>query len=218
MTRRNFRTSVIIIVLVFISGFSGGITSAQSVYGGIQLLNGYKYRKGEGLGVLSAVGTIYKENGLIIEIEEGLSQGYAANRTSIGKYAWFKEQVINGQSVRIALTAKGVKTVWEPDRPRDSRTGHILLVTFPLSNQVNHAVNFRAELLNEEELADALLMILTFDAKKLGSQQSTRARTRRRTSSARANADLRRLQSWTGRRKSTAPAVLSLRSTARIGR
>lgn len=168
MIRKNFKTLVAIIGFILICGYSGGITAAQSVYGGIKLLNGYKYRKGKSLGVLSAVGTIYKNNGLTIEIEEGLSQGYAANRIDIDKYAWLKEQIINGRDVKIALIAKGVKTVWEPDRPRDSTMGHILLVTFPLGSQVNHAVNFRAEILNDEELADALFMILTFDAKNVG--------------------------------------------------
>jgi len=56
--------------------------------------------------------------------------------------------------------------VWEPDNPRSPELGKILLVTFPLGIQADDTANFQAEIINEQELADALLMRLTFDPAK----------------------------------------------------
>lgn len=141
--------------------------SAQSPPpGGIRLLNGYEYEERDTLGVLSASGTIYRENGLLIEFEEGMSQGYAADPADRARYAWFKERTANGGKVYVALIKKGVKSVWEPDKPRSKEFGNILLVTYPLGDIKNHAINFNAEILSDEELVDALMMILTFNPSK----------------------------------------------------
>lgn len=136
---------------------------AQTPPGGIKLLNGYKYKERDTLGVLSATGIIYGEKGLLIDFEEGMSTCCAADPADIAKYAWFKKQVINGREVHVALIKRGVKTVLEPDKPRSKEFGNILLVTYPSGSQKTHGVNFVAEILSHEELVDALLMILTFD-------------------------------------------------------
>jgi hypothetical protein len=44
--------------------------------------------------------------------------------------------------------------------------GNILLVTFPLGIQADNTANFQAEILDEGELADALLILLTFNPEK----------------------------------------------------
>lgn len=144
------------ILLLLVTNLHG-----QTTYGGIKLLKGYKYEKQ--LIIDGEAGKIYKKNGLVIEFESGYSQGYVVNESEINKYLWLKKQTIHNQEVLIALVKQNVKTVWEPEKPRNRKFGNILLVTYPLSNQTNHALNFRAEILNNEELIDALLMVLTFD-------------------------------------------------------
>src|SRR5687767_12288482 len=119
------------------------VVSGQAAPGGIVLLEAYEYMGETTFGVLSGAGVIYRDNGLRIEFEEGVSQGYLADRANMARYVWYKEQKINGLTARIALIKAGLKTPWEPDKPRDRKYGNILLVTYPLSDQPNHAINFR---------------------------------------------------------------------------
>jgi hypothetical protein len=137
---------------------------ASDNYGGIKLLDGYKIKKGRA--VDAATWTIYKEGGLTIEFEAGMNEGLWADPKEKDKYVWYREQNVNGHKVMLALIKPGLKTVWEPDKPRSTEAGNILLVTFPLGIQADNTANFKAEILNEGELADALLMILTFNPDK----------------------------------------------------
>ncbi|HKR02687.1 MAG TPA: hypothetical protein VJT09_18555 [Pyrinomonadaceae bacterium] len=139
-------------------------TPASDRYGDIKLLDGYKIRKG--WAVDAAAWTIFKENGLNIEFEAGMNEGFWADPKEKDKYAWYREQTVNGRKVMLALIKPGLKTVWEPDNPRSPEMGNILLVTFPLGRQADNTANFQAEILNDGELADALLMILTFNPDK----------------------------------------------------
>lgn len=151
-----------LILFLFISCFvSLTAASAQNIFGGIKLLDGYKYKTGKAVDAVA--GTIYKPNGLIIEFEAGFSQGYAADKKNKEQYEWYKEQTVNSRKVRIAFIKPKLKTVWEPDKPRSSELGSIMLVTIPLGNERNNAVNFRAEVLSLQEATDFLLMVLTFD-------------------------------------------------------
>jgi hypothetical protein len=138
--------------------------SASDRYGGIKLLDGYKIKKG--WAVDAATWTISKENGLTIEFEAGMNEGFWADPKEKDKYSWYREQTVNGHKVMLALIKPGLKTVWEPDNPRSTGMGNILLVTFPLGIQADNTANFQAEILDEGELADALLMILTFNPDK----------------------------------------------------
>jgi hypothetical protein len=137
---------------------------ASDHYGGIRLLDGYKIKKG--WAVDAATWTIYKEGGLTIDFEAGMNEGLWAYPKEKEKYAWYREQNVNGHKVMLALIKPGLKTVWEPDNPRSPELGNILLVTFPLGIQSDNTANFKAEILNDGELADALLMILTFNPDK----------------------------------------------------
>ena len=134
-------------------------------FGGIRLLDGYKVKKG--WAVDAATWTIFREGGLSIEFEAGMNEGLWADAKEKDKYLWYREHVVNGHKVMLALIKPGLKTVWEPDNPRSPELGNILLVTFPIGIQTEHTANFQAEIINEQELADALLMILTFDPAKL---------------------------------------------------
>lgn len=138
--------------------------SSDDRFGGIKLLDGYKIKKG--WAVDAAAWTIYKGGGLIIEFEAGMNEGLWADKKNKSQYAWYREQTVNGHKVMLALIRPGLKTVWEPDSPRSAKLGSILLITFPLGIQSDHTANFKAEILNDEALADVLLMALTFNPSK----------------------------------------------------
>jgi hypothetical protein len=129
---------------------------------GIKLLEGYKYRSAsnfEGSG-----GEIFKEGGLHIIYESGYSQGFAADPSKKEKFAWFRKQTINGCLVMFGLVKSGLRTQREPEKPRNTELGNILLVTFAQGGPKSSiATNFQAEILSTEELIDALLMILTYN-------------------------------------------------------
>jgi hypothetical protein len=131
---------------------------------GIRLLAGYQFRAGsnfEGSG-----GEIYQQGDLRITYEFGLSQGFAADPKEKEKYAWYREQVINGRKVMLALVKPGLKTQFEPENPRTPEPGNILLITFALGASPKDdwtATNFQAEVLSAEEIADVILMVLTYD-------------------------------------------------------
>ena len=133
-------------------------------FGGIKLLDGYKFRRGGTIDTIN--GVIYREGGLVIEFESGISEGYAADPKGRARYIWYREQVVGGPKVMLALTKPGVGTAWRPEKPRNSPSGNILIVTFPGRFGPNDAANFYAEVLNEQEAADMLLMVLTFDPAK----------------------------------------------------
>ncbi len=130
-------------------------------YGKVQLLDGYQYKRGRTIDAIN--GVIYKNGGLHIEFESGVSQGFAADPARKTEYIWFRQQQINGHKVFIALTQPGSGTKWRPEQPRNGKLNRILLVTFPGTFSPTDAANFRAEVLDEIEIAEMLLMVLTFD-------------------------------------------------------
>lgn len=132
--------------------------------GGITLLPGYIYKDIPGVDAHEAI--IYKEKGLVIDIEYGLS-GIWAESVETKDRAWYKEQIINGHKVKIVFIKPGIKTGWEPETPRNVELGNILLITIPFGNDPDYAANFKAEIVNPEEMTDMLLMVLTFDPSKL---------------------------------------------------
>jgi hypothetical protein len=106
--------------------------------GGIKLLPGYQHQKLQGID--TRVGKISKEGGLAIEYDIGrLAGNYAKGQDKAG-LLWFKEQVVGGRSVQLAFTK--------------DRT---LIVTFPET----HA-NFSGKTKSDEDLADMLLMVLSY--------------------------------------------------------
>ncbi len=125
------------------------------------MLEGYKYKAEKA--VDAAAGTIYKPKGMVIEFEAGFSQGYAADKKRMEQFEWYKEQTVNGRTVRIAFIKPNLKTGREPDKPRSPEFGSIMVVTIPLGDDGANAINFWGEVLNLQEATDFLLMILTFD-------------------------------------------------------
>jgi hypothetical protein len=141
------------------------VSASDGVIGGIRLLEGYKVKKQ--LAVDAFAGKIEKEGGATIEFEAGPSEGPWANPGDMKLYAWYKEQTINGHKVMIALIKPGLRTGWEPDSTPVSKPGSILLVTFPLGGSPDNTANFKGKISSPEDLADMLLMVLTFDPSKL---------------------------------------------------
>lgn len=132
-----------------------GVTSGNSAsaddarLGGMTLLPGYKHHPLQGID--SIVGEIKKEGGLRIMYEIGAIPKPGAPRfggsfsdrpknTPKDQVRWYKEQTVNGQPVHLACKKDG-----------------FLLVSFP-----QKGINFSAKVSSDEELADALLMILTY--------------------------------------------------------
>ena len=144
---------------------SGQLSNAESGFGGIQLLEGYSARRGSA--VDAAAWTIERKNGLKISFEAGPNEGSWADPEDRNKYSWYREQRVHKYRVRYALVKSGLKTQWEPNGSRGLPPGNILLVTFLLAGgKSDHTANFSAKIAGLEELADALLMVATFDPAK----------------------------------------------------
>lgn len=113
---------------------------------GIKLLQGYVHRSAtdfEG----NKVGQIYKEGGVKIRYEIGMSQGHAVNLDQKNNYQWYKEQIVHGGKVKLALDKK-----------------NMLIITLPLDAKSSwHAANFYGEIKKPEHIVDMILMVFTFE-------------------------------------------------------
>lgn len=139
--------------------------SPSTVFGGIQLPDGYSLKQERAID--ASVWKIMGQNGFEISFEAGPSEGSWANTGDHGMYSWYREDKFHGYTVRFAFVKSGLKTRWEPDRSRGLPPGDILLVTFLLNgSKSDHTANFSAKIANSGELADALLIIATFDPSK----------------------------------------------------
>jgi hypothetical protein len=139
-------------------------TTGSEGFGGIQLLDGYSAKRGSAIDAVAW--TIEGKNGLKIHFESGPSEGLGVDPKDRPKYEWYREQRVNRRKVFIALIKPGVKTDPDLDAERNLPPGNILLVTFPLEGSKDHAANFAAKVASSGEMADVLLMALTFDPSK----------------------------------------------------
>ena len=116
--------------------------------GSIKLLDGYKHQKLQGID--TRVGKIWKENGISIQYDIGrMSGNYAKQQREYqaDQLLWAKEQTIKEARVELVL---------KKDRE--------LYVSFP-----EHSANFYGKVQTEEDLVEALLMVLTYlPAEKAG--------------------------------------------------
>jgi hypothetical protein len=139
--------------------------ASDGTFGGIKLLEGYSAMRSSAID--ATTWSIEKKGGLKIAFEAGMNEGSWADPKEEASYLWYREQRVNGFTVRFALVKTGLKTVWEPDSSRGLPLGNILLVSFLLEpGESNHTANFSAKLANQQELADTLLMVMTFDPSK----------------------------------------------------
>lgn len=116
---------------------------------GIKLLPGYEHQPLQGID--SVVGKIVKRDGMQIFYEKGhiglpgqpRLGGQFSDRARLSPKAqqqWYREQVIYGTPVHIAYLKS-----------------HVLIVTYPTDG-----INFSTTAKTSEDLADALLMLLTY--------------------------------------------------------
>lgn len=144
--------------------FANPVSAKNGGFRAVNMLPGYTAVREHGLDVVAW--KIEKPGGLVIHFEAGPSEGLAVNQSDLDKYAWFREQLISGHRVLIALIRAGVKYDPKLDRERNLPLGNILLVSYPLGGHRDHAANFIAKVANPEEMDDALLMALTFNPSK----------------------------------------------------
>jgi hypothetical protein len=139
---------------------------SDSNFGGIHLLDGYSTQRV--WAVDAAVWEIKGPDHFLINFEAG-DESWVDPKDA-QQYAWYRETTVRGRTVRLALVRPGLKTQWEPEHDRNLPPGNILLVTYILWNSTKlypeHSANFSAKIAGPGELADALLMILTFDPSK----------------------------------------------------
>ena len=151
---------VMFLGLVFL--FMANAQKTERPYGNIKLLEGYTFKRTKITDGISGL-INKKDGGLSIYFESGLNQGYEADPKRQAEYVWFRQQEVKGHTVFVAFTTSGKGTKYEPDNPRSLNPRRILLVTFPGKFSKWDAANFRAEVFDEQEIADVLLMVLTFD-------------------------------------------------------
>jgi hypothetical protein len=144
---------------------SQDVSASADAFGGLELLEGYSVKRGSA--VDASTWTIEKRGGLAILFESGTSEGSWADPKERGTYSWYREQKVNGYIARFALVKGGLKTRWEPKDSRGLPPGNILLVSFLLEGErSSHTANFSAKVANSREIADALLMVMTFNPSK----------------------------------------------------
>ena len=138
-------------------------STPPSEFGGIHLLKGYSAERS--WAVDATAWEIKGPNEFLIDFEAGDESW--ADPNGLHQYTWYQEITIHGHTVRLALIKPGLKTQWEPEHDRNLAPGNILLVTYVLWPATKlypeHSANFRAKVNGPGELADALLMVLTFD-------------------------------------------------------
>jgi hypothetical protein len=157
--RKLLLSSVVLLVL------SARLEVAQPGFGGIHLLEGYTAVHDSTID--ATVWTIEGKGGFKIHFEAGPNEGSWANPREPGRYSWFRQQKIHGCEVQYALVKPGLKTQWELEWSRELPPGNVLLVTFILDGgRPDYTANFCAKIASLDELADALLMIATFDPSK----------------------------------------------------
>jgi hypothetical protein len=106
--------------------------------GGIKLLPGYKHQKLHGID--TRVGKVWKEGGLNIQYDIGRLAGNQVKGQAKDTLLWYKEHVVDGRAVQLALSK---------DR--------MLFVTF-----TEGPANFYGKTKSDEEIVDMLLMVLTY--------------------------------------------------------
>ena len=105
----------------------------------VRLLPGYKIRWASGID--SWGGKIWNEAGVNIEFDQGLHVGVSADEVNKDDVVWRAEQLISGQQVMCVYT----------------KSNHVIISIPKL------IVNFEADIRNQRDLAEMLLMALTWD-------------------------------------------------------
>jgi hypothetical protein len=105
----------------------------------LQLLPGYKVFSGSGIDSSSA--KIWRDGSVTIELSQGLYVGVDVDSIRKEDVAWREEQIVNGERVICVYTKSNE-----------------FVVSIP-----RLAVNFRGHIQNQQEIAEMLLMVLTYE-------------------------------------------------------
>jgi hypothetical protein len=154
----------ILLALIAISSVAAQLPAAETRFSAIKLLDGYSAKQDKS--VDASAWTITGKSGLIIHFEAGPSEGLAVDVKDKDKYEWYREQTVAGEKVYVALRKLDPKTDSGLNAERKIPAAKVLIVSFPLGGSRSHAANFTAKVANSEEIADVLLMALTFDQSK----------------------------------------------------
>lgn len=139
--RTTLSLAIVALVIGSLSVALGAASADDPPPGSITLLDGFKHQKLQGID--TRVGKIWKENGITIQYDIGRLAGNFAQQQrkyQADQLAWDRQQTWHGQPVELAMMK---------DRQ--------LYVSFP----ERHA-NFYGKVQTEEDLVDALLMVLTY--------------------------------------------------------
>lgn len=149
-------------VRTFLLGMTaaGPALAADEPLGGMRLLPGYKHQPLQGID--SIVGEIEKEGGLRITYEIGgvvkpgepRFGGSFSDRPKLtpkDQVRWYVEQSVGGQPVHLAY-----------------RKDNVLMASFP-----KKGMNFAVTVRSADEMAEALLMILTYSDPVAGDSKKT---------------------------------------------
>ena len=143
MLRRIGLTTLLMLVAIGCQASAkGSVTEQQNGnQSPVHLLPGFKWTLIPGID--SGGGTISNNDGLKIEV--GLCCGFAIEADEVSKnmVLWHDEQIVNGERVLLVFTKSKE-----------------LIISFPISTA--RAINFRAKIRSQKELAEMLLMVLTY--------------------------------------------------------
>jgi hypothetical protein len=141
MRRLSIAGIAVLLTLVSLSAIaqSTDTTKSPPARSPVQLLSGYKIQISSGTDTWG--GIIWKVGGLKFRFDSGLHVGVAADLVDKKDVAWREEQVVNGQQVICVYT-----------------TSNDLVVSFP-----RLVSNFQGHIQHPQDLAEMLLMIMTFE-------------------------------------------------------
>lgn len=144
------------------------VTAASERAPALRLLPGYSLRMQQGTD--SDIWDIVSGGERRFRLEVGLNAGSWAHPKNKASYSWYRELLVRGHRVRLALTKPDVKGWWDSYFPSREPPGSMLLVTFQLEQAGWDATaNFAGRATTAEALADGLVMALTFDPSAGGS-------------------------------------------------
>jgi hypothetical protein len=135
-----FRPVVLVAIFLSMAGPFSGQTAPRVVKSPVHLLPGYRlHEQPNNIDVYGA--TISRNDGVTLSFTAYGHTGILANMVEPSDLEWREEQVVNGEQMVCAYTKS-----------------HKLIASFPRMN-----ANFEADIRNDRDIAQALLMILTYD-------------------------------------------------------
>lgn len=127
--------------------------------GDLVLLEGYRHERRQGADTL--VGRITKEHGPTFRYDIGQLAGPRVRNVPQDDLVWQRRQRISGREVLVAQSLHGdaIVSILRPDQQGDARD---LTLEERAAASLRYPANFYGRVESEEQLADLLLMVLTY--------------------------------------------------------